>query len=275
MKKEEVLEKIEIELKIQVRSEKTILMYKFFNEKFLDFIKKDPEKIDPDDVKKFLAYLLSEKRYNASSLALARSSLSFFYDETLGKKIVSGIKSPKKTRELPDVLTKDEVKKAINSCKNLRDKLLIEVLYASGLRVSECASLKWDDIDLEDKTGLLRKGKGGKDRFFILSDNLVSDLKKYKKKNSGEYIFDGSSGNSISVRNIQRIIKSVGKRAGLKKKVYPHLLRHTFATHLLESGVDIRKIQELLAHSSLNTTQFYAQVSRKELKKIKSPLDLL
>ena len=135
--------------------------------------------------------------------------------------------------------------------------------------------MKWDDIDLEDKTGLLRKGKGGKDRFFILSDNLVSDLKKYKKKNSGEYIFDGSSGNSISVRNIQRIIKSVGKRAGLKKKVYPHLLRHTFATHLLESGVDIRKIQELLAHSSLNTTQFYAQVSRKELKKIKSPLDLL
>ncbi len=274
MKKEEVLEKIETELKIQGKSSRTILMYKFFNEKFLDFIKKDVKNVSIDDVKKFFAYLLSDKNYNNSSVALARSALSFFYDEILNKRIVSGIKPPKKTRELPDVLTKEEIRKLIGSCKNLRNKLLVEFMYASGLRVSECASLKWDNIDLEDKTGLLKKGKGGKDRFFILSETLVNDLKKYREKNNSEYIFPGENG-SISVRNIQRIINLIGKKADLKKKVYPHILRHSFATHLLENGVDIRKIQTLLNHASLQTTAWYAQVSKAELRKVKSPLDEL
>jgi len=272
MNKTEVYEKIFNELKIQGKSDRTIKMYWFYNEKFLDYIKKDPNGVTQDDAKAFLAYLISDKKYDASSVALARSSLKFFYDGLLGKKVAVDIKTPKKQRRLPEVPTKEDIQKMINSAKKLRNKLLIEFMYASGLRVSECAKIKVENLDLEEKTGLLKEGKGGKDRFFILSDKLVEDLKKYLKTQDSEYIFPGPKG-PMGVRNIQRIISNIAKKSGVKKRIYCHLLRHAFATHLLEAGVDIRKIQELLAHSNLQTTQFYTQVSTKELKKVKSPLD--
>ena len=124
----------------------------------------------------------------------------------------------------------------------------------------------------EDKTGLLRRGKGGKDRFFILGKNIIKDLQEYK--HGKEYVFP-SGDRHISVRTAQRVVNETSKKAGVNKKVYAHLLRHSFATHLLEAGVDIRKIQVLLAHNSLSTTQWYTQVSKKELKKVKSPLDMI
>lgn len=158
--------------------------------------------------------------------------------------------------------------------KSLKNKVMIEFLYASGLRVSELASLKVKDLNIEEKTGLLKEGKGGKDRFFILADFLIKDLKVYLENHDSEYLFPGFNG-PISTRSIQKSISRTAKRAKIDKKIYPHLLRHAFATHLLEDGVDIRLIQELLAHSNLQTTQFYTQVSTKELKKIKSPLDNL
>jgi len=276
MNKKEVIKKIETELKVQGKSPRTIQMYSFFNGKFVDFIKKEPEEITEEDVKSFLGHLLSEKNYDPASVALARSSLKFFYDGILKKKITEEIKTPKKQRKIPDVLTKEEVKQLIDAAKSLRNKLLIEFMYASGLRVSECVNLKKDNLNLNEKTGLLRKGKGSKDRFFILSNTLVKDLQKSfaKREDDNPYIFRGENG-PLSVRAAQKAVQRVAKKAGIKKKVYCHLLRHAFATHLLESGVDIRKIQELLAHSNLQTTQFYTKVSTKELKKVKSPLDEL
>jgi len=274
MNKTEVQQKLSNELKIQGKSPKTIKMYWFYNEKFLDFIKKDPDAIITEDVKTYLAYLISEQHYDAASVSLARSALKYFYDGLLGKKIVSDIKTPKKQRKLPDVPTKEEIRQLIDSTKKLRNKLLIEFMYSSGLRVSECAKLKKSDLNIEENTGLLKSGKGGKDRFFILSTTLVVHLKEYleKRDNDSEYIFPGPKG-YISTRNIQRIISNSAKKSGIKKNIYCHLLRHAFATHLLEAGVDIRKIQELLAHSNLQTTQWYTQVSTKELRKVKSPLD--
>jgi integrase/recombinase XerD len=147
-------------------------------------------------------------------------------------------------------------------------------MYSSGLRVSECASLKVKDLNLEDKTGLLKQGKGGKDRFFILSEKAIGDIIEYLKDHNSEYLFPGVNG-SLGTRAIQRVVKRTAIRAGIKKKVYCHLLRHAFATHLLDDGVDIRKIQVLLAHSNLQTTSFYTQVSKEQLKKVKSPLDTL
>ncbi len=276
MNKKEVIQRIETELKLQGRSNQTIKMYSYYNARFLDFIQKDPNLIEQDDVKQYLVNLISDRGNSPGSVALARSSLRFFYDGILKKGVTVDIKTPKKQRRLPDVLTKEEVKALINAAGNLRDKLLVEFMYSAGLRVSECASLKKSDLNIQEKTGLLKHGKGGKDRFFILSDRLTQDLTQYFEQNKLEkgYIFPVGEG-SLSTRRVQAIVNRAAKKADIKKRVYCHLLRHCFATHLLEAGVDIRKIQELLAHSNLQTTQFYTQVSKKELKKVKSPLDSL
>lgn len=274
METKEVIAKIQTELKIQGKSPRTQRMYSFFNQKFLEHVKKDPMQITEDDVKSFFAYLLSDKSYNASSVALARSALKYFYEDLLGKNIISRIKTPKFRRKIPEILTKDEIKKLLEHSNSLRNKVIIEFLYSSGLRVSELANLRLKDINLEEKTGLLKEGKGGKDRFFILSDALVTDLKECLKNHTSEYIFPGANG-AITSRSIQKMLKRTARRAAITKEVYPHLLRHTFATHLLESGVDIRHIQVLLSHANLQTTAWYTQVSTQELKKIKSPMDNL
>ncbi len=274
MDTKEVMQLIETELKIQGKSSKTVKMYKFFNQKFLEFKNKDPKSMKESDVKEYLAYLISDGKYDSGSVALVRSALKFFYDGILKKKIMVDIKTPKIHRKIPDVLTREEVRKLIDSSKTLRNKLLIEFMYAGGLRVSECANLKIEDLNLEEKTGLLKKGKGGKDRFFILSEQLVEDLKEYLRHRDKGYVFPGDDG-AITVRAIERVIERIAKKTNIKKRVYCHGLRHAFATHLLDDGIDIRLIQELLAHSNLQTTQFYTQVSKEQLKKIKSPLDRL
>ncbi len=273
MDKKEIVENITTELKLQGKSDRTIRMYCFYNVKFFDFIKKEPESVTKEDAKRFLAEMIARKN-DIGSVALARSSLKYFYDNVMGKNIIGDIKTPKKQRKLPDVLTKEEIKLLIDSTRSLKNKLLIEMMYSSGLRVSECANLKVKDLNLDDKTGLLKMGKGGKDRFFILSDKAITDVKEYLKNHNSEYLFPGING-GIGTRAIQRVVKRTAVRAGIKKKVYCHLLRHAFATHLLEDGVDIRKIQVLLAHSNLQTTSFYTQVSKEQLKKVRSPLDTI
>lgn len=269
----EAKKRIETELKIQGKSQRTIRMYCYFNEKFLEYSKKAPEQITTEDVKAFLADLLS-KGNEASSVSLAKSALAFFYENMLEKGIMLKIKTPKHTRKIPEILTREEVMVLIENAGSLRNKLLIEFMYASGLRVSECASLRVKDINMEEKSGLLKRGKGGKDRFFILSEQLIKDLKDYslELEENQEFLFPGNS-REITARAVQDIIMRAAKRAGLKKHVHCHGLRHAFATHLLENGTDIRLIQELLAHSNLQTTQFYTQISKQQLMKVKSPMD--
>jgi integrase/recombinase XerD len=147
------------------------------------------------------------------------------------------------------------------------------MLYSSGLRVSELVNLKVNDINLNENIGWVRKGKGNKDRLFAVSPQLVSDIKDYLKDRGNNYIF--SKDKPLTTRNIQKIIKATKTRAGINKKVTPHTLRHSFATHLLENGTDIRIIQALLGHSNLNTTQIYAHVSSEQIKKVQNPLDSL
>lgn len=215
-----------------------------------------------------------ERNVSAKSIILIKAALKFFYDEVLRKNIVN-IKSPKVSQKLPIVLTKEEVKKLINSVKNEKHRLMIALLYSSGLRLSELVNLKVGDIELEERIGWVRSGKGAKDRLFIIPNVLVEDLKKHiRQKEETDYIFEGHQG-LMSPRNVQKIVSLATKNAGINKPVHVHTLRHTFATHLLESGEDIRKIQELLGHANLSTTQIYTHVSTEELKKIKNPLDSL
>jgi integrase/recombinase XerD len=147
------------------------------------------------------------------------------------------------------------------------------LLYSTGLRVSELVNLKLEDINFSDKSGWVRRGKGSKDRLFVLSEKLVLDIQKYLERREHKFVFSKDA--PLTTRNIQKIIKGTKTRAGLSKKVTPHTLRHSFATHLLEQGTDIRLIQSLLGHSSLNTTQVYTHVSTEQIKKIKNPLDNL
>jgi integrase/recombinase XerD len=271
-----VLKKLETELKLRGFSKQTSKMYLFYNRKFLEFIKKDPEEIKDDDIKEFLATKISDDSLSNSSIALIKASLKFFYTDMLGKNM-SLIKTPKASKKLPVVLTHKEIKDLIDNTENIKHRLLIELLYSTGLRLSECINLQYSDLDLNDGTGWVRLGKGAKDRIFIVSEIFKKDLLDYiEKKNAGGkgYIFS-VNGRKMSSSGIQHAIKVSAERAGIDKPVHVHTLRHSFATHLLENGVDIRKIQKLLGHSNLQTTQIYTQVSSEEIKKIKSPLDML
>lgn len=270
MNQEGVIQKIETELRLQGSSGRTINIYASRNKDFLDFIKKQPKNVTTEDIKLYLSDLI-KKGNNQATIALTKSSLKFFYDRILKKNLFTNdIPKTKKERKLPSVLTKDEINNVLDNAYLSREKLATEFMYSSGLRVSECASLKWSDLNLNEKTGHLKRGKGGKDRMIILSNKLIEDLKLWPKK--GEYIFQGRNGNHITTRTLHRDVKDLLK--GLSdKNVYPHLLRHSFATHLLEDGYDLRVIQELLAHENLETTQIYTKVSIKTLKGVKSPRD--
>ena len=270
------LKKLETELKLRGFSKQTSRMYLFYNRKFLEFINKDPEEITDDDIKEFLASKISDDLLSNSSVALIKASLKFFYTDMLGKNM-SLIKTPKASKKLPVVLTRKEIKDLIDNTENIKHRLLIELLYSTGLRLSECINLQYSNLDLNDGTGWVRLGKGAKDRIFIVSEIFKKDLLDYiEKKNAGGkgYIFS-INGRKMSASGIQHAIKVSAERAGIDKSVHVHTLRHSFATHLLENGVDIRKIQKLLGHSNLQTTQIYTQVSNEEIKKIKSPLDML
>ena len=271
-----MLDKLETELKIRGFSNRTVENYLFHNKKFLDFTKKEPKDVNEDDAKRYIAYLMSERKLKPSSVNLVLSSLKFFYNDIVKNSAFNAVKAPKLEKKLPTVLTKEEIKKLLTAAENPKHRLLIEFLYSSGLRVSECVSLKIDDLDLSEKMGKIRHGKGNKERYIILSDNLIQHLNDYmgKKKDSSPNIFS-VNGRPITARQAQNIVKESAKKAGIKKKVFCHALRSSFATHLLEVGTDIRVIQELLGHSNLSTTQIYTKVSTQQLKKVKSPLDTL
>ena len=271
-----MLDKLETELKIRGFSKRTVDNYLFHTKKFLEFVKKDPGSVIEDDAKRYIAYLMSTKKYKPGSVNLALSSLKFFYNEILQNSAFNNVKAPKLEKKLPTVLTKEEIKKMLDAIENPKHRLLVEFMYSSGLRVSECVSLKIDDLDLAEKIGKIKHGKGNKERYIILSNNLILHLNEYmkNKKDSASYIFSVKD-HPITIRQAQKVVKESAKKAGIKKRVFCHALRSSFATHLLEAGTDIRVIQELLGHSNLSTTQIYTKVSTQQLKKVKSPLDTL
>lgn len=274
IEKNPLLKNLEVEMKLRGFSSKTSKNYLYYNNKFLEYVNKSPGDITEYDIKEFLAYKMSES--SSGSVTFIRSALKFYYSEILGKNL-SLIKTPKEDKKLPVVLSKKEIKDLLDKTENVKHRLLIELLYSTGLRLSECINLKYGDLDLNDSIGWVRKGKGSKDRIFIISDMFKEDLISYREEHGFDqngFIFE-VKGKKMSPRGIQCAIRISAERAGIQKSVHVHTLRHSFATHLLENGVDIRKIQQLLGHSNLSTTQIYTQVSSQEIKKIKSPLDML
>ncbi len=267
------IEKLKSELKLRGFSPLTLRNYSFFVEKFLQQTNnKSEELLGEDDVKKYLSDMFDSKSKN--TIMLAAASLKFFFNEVL-KKDLSKIPMPKKDKKLPEVLSKSEVRMLIDAADTNKSRLIMAMLYSTGLRVSEIVNLKVEDLNFAEKTGWVRKGKGGKDRIFSTSENLNLELQEYlsMKGKTSSYLF--SKEKPLSTRNIQKIIQGARRRSGINKKVTPHTLRHSFATHLLEQGTDIRTIQAILGHSSLSTTQVYTHISNEQIKKVKNPFDNL
>lgn len=275
MEKEEFLEKLRVELRISKNSDYTLRNYISYNKSLIGFTGKNPTDMTEDDVKLYISEKLSESA--SSSIILFLSAIKYAYLNLLKKDITAGIKRPRKEKRLPTVLTKEEIRKLLNVLDTKKSKLIVSLMYACGMRVSEILNLKIDDLNFEEGTGNIRQGKGKKDRIFNIPKTLANELKAHiesQGKKKEEFLFSGPNGR-LSSRNIQKIVSNGAKRAGIKKEVHPHTLRHSFATHLIENNIDIRKIQELLGHSDLSTTQIYTHISREELKKIKSPFDSL
>lgn len=266
-----MLETLATELKLSNFSVRTIRTYLYHNQKFLEYIKKKPEDVTLTDIKLYLAE--RKDHISPATLALIKSSLRSLYDELLKRRFFTDMKPQKRSKPLPIILSRDEVLQLINAAPTQKSKLMIQLLYASGLRVSECLNLKATDLELDQGFGWVRHGKGDKDRMFLVPEELAKDFKQYLKDFAGQYVF--GSDKPPTPRNAQKIIKRAAANAGITKPVTPHKLRHSFATHLLENGTDVRVIQKLLGHSDLSTTQIYTQVSREQLRNVVSPLSTL
>jgi len=269
--KEEYLQELEDRCVLHGFSRQTIKAYCYNVGRFLDFISKSRLNLTNEGVKSYL--LIQDLGVNTVRLQYA--AISFFFREVLEQGFsFEQVPIKKKEKQLPKVISKEKIKGMIERTDNLKHRLLIKLLYSSGLRLQELVDLKRKNIDFERGVINVRKGKGNKDRITIVSEGLKLDLLKYYGNEifKTEYVFEGRKG-KYTKKSVQKVLENAGRKVGIK--VTPHMLRHSFATHLLEAGTDIRYIQKLLGHSDLKTTEIYTHVSTKDLSNIKSPLDNL
>ncbi len=278
---QEDLNQLQQTMRLKNYSNKTIKSYISCLRSFAEYIKpKNPREVEEEDIRKYLIYLINEENYAASSVNQVFNALRFLYVELYDKPFVIGkLPRPQKEKKLPDVLNEDEVIRIFSVVNNLKHRTMLMLTYASGLRVSEVVGLKVEDFDIERNMIHIHGAKGKKDRFTLLSTMVIDTLHRYWiEYNIGTsgWLFPGAKPNyHLSARSIQHVLEKAVKDAGITKRVSMHTLRHSFATHLLEQGIDLRYIQELLGHKSVKTTEVYTHVSKKRIGSIRSPLDFL
>jgi len=244
---------------------------------FLYFEHKNPEKINPSEIEQFINKMVLIDNISQSYQKVLVGSIKLFYNELLRKNYKLNYLYPDRPeKKLPVVLDKSEIQILLNSIQNLKHRAILSMIYSAGLRLSEVIEMKLNDIDSKRMLIKIVQGKGKKDRYVMLSEKLLIILREYYKEyKPKEYLFEGQKGGKYSARSVQAIFKEALRNSKIKKEASVHTLRHSFATHLLESGTDIRIIQQLLGHSSLKTTQIYTQVSSSKISEIKSPLDYI
>ena len=257
------------ELKLRNYSGETIKSYLNILDNFLKFA----QEVSNEEVKRYILKAIDEKR-STSSIKQRQAALKILF-QILGKEEEFNLPFYRKESKLPDVLNREGVRKIIEFTKNPIHRLIIQLLYSGGFRVSEIVNLQPRDIDIERNVVIVRGGKGKKDRLTLLPKSLKEDILKHLLKNSPKkFFFESNRQKKYSKRTIEEIV-SKNSFGAIGRKVKPHTLRHSFATHLLESGTDIRYIQKLLGHKNLRTTQIYTHVANSDLANIKSPLDEL
>jgi len=242
------------------------------------YCNKSPDKIDQEEVEDYLLNLRQELKRSASTCNVVISGLRFFYEHTIKDESVKLRLPPrKKTKRLPEVLSREDVNRVISSLANIKHRVILMTAYSAGLRVSELVSLRQEHIDSSRMVIRVDQGKGKKDRYTILSQRLLNELRIYYKAYRPEnWLFPGKNLiQHISISSAQRIYYKAKKKAGITKGKGIHTLRHCFASHLLEAGYDVRRIQILMGHKSLSTTMAYLHVSRQGLGMVKSPFDFV
>ncbi|MEM5877634.1 MAG: tyrosine-type recombinase/integrase [Candidatus Aenigmatarchaeota archaeon] len=212
-------------------------------------------------------FLLENSNKSRSTMRTIYFALKFFYENALNQKFYEKIPYAKPSFKLPIILSKEDVTKMIDAAKNTKHRAILSALYYAGLRLNEARNLKWDDIDFQRDIIHIKKAKCDKERIVFLHEKLKQSLKFLGAKQYG-LVFVSSRGARYSERTIQKIVQNAARKANISKKITPHSLRHSFATHLLEAGVDIRYIQQLLGHKNLQTTQIYTHVANKDIKRL-------
>jgi integrase/recombinase XerD len=270
------IELLEQKLIIRRYSHSTIKTYKSMLRDFFNYYQhEDADCFNKEEIRRYLIHLIS-KGFSRSTQNQAINAIKFYYEQVLDyPKTYYSAERPKREIKLPTVLSISEVKTILDQVKNIKHKSLLMIIYSSGLRISESLNLKVSDIDSKRMVIHIRGAKGKKDRMVILSSVALESLRiYYKRYKPKHWLFEGISGQKYSSSSSQAILKRAVRQAGIKKHVTLHTLRHSFATHLLENGTDLRYIQTLLGHNSLKTTEIYTHISQAYLQKIKSPLDL-
>jgi site-specific recombinase XerD len=274
----EMRDRLVKELKLRGYSPKTLKAYVYVVHSFVRYHKRPAEQMGSSEARAYVLHLIEDKQLASSTANQAVCALRFFYTKVLRCPFdLQDLPFGKRRRTLPSVLTEKEIVALLEAEQNLKHRAILMTLYSGGLRLQEALQLRPCDIDSADMRIHIRSGKGGKARYVMLSHTLLDTLRKYfKLYKPRKWLFCGQNPEEpLNPRSVQRMIKQAATAAGLRKPVTAHVLRHSFATHLLERGTNLRYIQELLGHSSIKTTMIYTHVSRRVLSKVVSPLDWL
>ncbi len=257
------------EMKLRGFSYQTQKVYLHWNGRFLNAVKKSPRAVTQKDLDSFL---LSLEMRAPKTRHQATAALKFYYADILRRKF--HWRYPKLEHKLPRVLSLEQIKSMIDGIHNLKHRLMLELLYGSGLRVSEVVNLHLDDF--EEHIVRIHQGKGNKDRFAVLSQRFLADLQRYLRGRESQSPWLFSSWNPsqhITIRTVQEVVEQAQRRAGVVHHCHPRMLRASYATHLIEQGTDISKVQQLLGHSDVKTTRGYLNLSKQSILSVKSPLD--
>ncbi len=269
---ENILAKTERILRLRNYSPKTRKAYLLYIKEYIIFSKKKGIKDKQKAIEEFLL-AKHHRRQSPQTINLALNAVKFLYSRVLKDPQKFDLKFAKRNKQLPTVLSRSEIEQIIEATKNPKHKLMIALGYGCGLRVSEVTALKVHDLDIKNLVVRIRAGKGKKDRISVLPQKLQNDLQnQVAGKRADEYVFSSNRGGKLTTTSLQKMFRLSLKKTGIKKKATFHSLRHSFATHLLENGVDVRYVQELLGHQNIRTTQIYTQVTNPQLKNIRSPL---
>lgn len=240
---------------------------------------RSPEEMGEQEVRDFLLYLVRDRQASSATLDMYVNALKFLYVVTLKRpEVVKNLSHPKRPKTLPVILSPEEVLRVFAAIRSVKYKAIIATAYAAGLRVSEVCSLSAADIDSQRMRIHIRAGKGKKDRYVMLGESLLALLRQYYQaaRPQGAYLFPGQKPQRpITTTAVSMVLRKVIREAGLSKKVTMHTLRHCFATHLMETGTDIRILQVLLGHSSIRTTLRYTHITDRLVQKLVSPLDMI
>jgi site-specific recombinase XerD len=271
-------DQMKMDLELKNYSPKTRSCYLASVRSFALHFHRSPDELGDHEIREYLHYLLTDKKVSQSAMNQSYSALKFFYETTL-KRDWDGFRIPrvKMRKKLPVVLSQQEVQALFSIIRNLKHRAILMTIYSAGLRVSEAVHLKVSDIDSQRMMIRVEQGKGDKDRYTLLAKRTLDILREYwREYRPCDWLFYGhSSERPLSSRTVQVVLDRALHQAGIKKPATVHTLRHSFATHLLEAGTDLYYIQHLLGHKSPKTTAIYLHVSRKDLARVISPIDLL